>query len=87
MNNNFPKYSAYKPSGAEWLGEIPEHWEVTRIKHLFIEINERSNNGDEDLLSVSQYTGVTKKSDKVEDGDLLTTASTLEGYKKVIVVR
>lgn len=23
-----------KPSGVEWLGEVPEHWEVTRIKHI-----------------------------------------------------
>ncbi len=77
------KYPAYKPSGVEWLGEIPEHWEIARIKNLFREINERSQKGDEELLSVSQYTGVTKKSDKLDEGDLLTNASTLEGYKKV----
>ncbi|MCC5938162.1 MAG: restriction endonuclease subunit S [Lunatimonas sp.] len=77
------KYPAYKDSGVEWLGEIPEGWELRRFKYLFKEINERSTQGSEDLLSVSQYTGVTKKSDKVEEGDLLTTASTLEGYKKV----
>lgn len=77
------KYPAYKDSGVEWLGEIPEHWEVTRIKNLFKEINERSSSGDEELLSISQYSGVTRKSDKLEEGDLLTTASTLEGYKKV----
>jgi len=29
------KYSSYKDSGVEWLGEIPEGWEVKRIKHLF----------------------------------------------------
>ena len=81
--NKLPKYPAYKPSGVEWLGEIPEHWEIRRIKHLFKEINERSVNGNEELLSVSQYTGVTKKSDKIDDGGILTTASTLEGYKKV----
>ena len=23
-----------KPSGVEWLGEVPEHWEVSKIKHL-----------------------------------------------------
>ena len=23
-----------KPSGVEWLGEVPEHWEIKRIKHL-----------------------------------------------------
>ncbi|MDX2248973.1 MAG: restriction endonuclease subunit S [Bacteroidia bacterium] len=83
--SSFPQYPAYKDSGVEWLGQIPEHWEVRRFKFLFKEINEKSNDGSEELLSVSQYTGVTKKSDKVENGDLLTTASTLEGYKKVYI--
>ncbi|MCD2453083.1 restriction endonuclease subunit S [Methylicorpusculum oleiharenae] len=78
-----PTYEAYKDSGVEWLGEIPDHWIVKRTKYLFTEINERSNNGIEDLLSVSQYTGVTKKSDKIEEGKLLTNAESLEGYKKV----
>ena len=27
-------YPAYKDSGVEWLGEIPVHWEVKRLKHL-----------------------------------------------------
>lgn len=26
------RYEKYKPSGVEWLGEIPEHWEVKRVK-------------------------------------------------------
>jgi type I restriction enzyme S subunit len=26
------RYKKYKPSGIEWIGEIPEHWEVRRIK-------------------------------------------------------
>ena len=26
-------YPAYKDSGVEWLGEIPEHWEVKRLKY------------------------------------------------------
>jgi len=28
------KYNNYKPSGVEWLGEIPEHWEVKKLKFL-----------------------------------------------------
>lgn len=79
----FERYPAYKDSGVDWLGEIPEGWEVKRIKYLFKEINERSENGNEELLSVSQYTGVTKKSNKVSEGELLTNAASLEGYKKV----
>ena len=27
-----PPYPAYKPSGVEWLGDVPEHWEVKRLK-------------------------------------------------------
>lgn len=83
VNATYPKYPAYRDSGVEWLGEIPEGWEIRRFKYLFREINERSKDGQGDLLSVSQYTGVTKKADRVEDGALLSTAATLEGYKQV----
>lgn len=79
----FQKYPAYKDSGVEWLGEIPEGWEVIRIKNLFKEINERSTDGSEDLLSVSQYTGVTNKTERLEEGGMLSNASSLDGYKKV----
>jgi type I restriction enzyme S subunit len=27
-------YPAYKDSGVEWLGKVPEHWEIIRLKHL-----------------------------------------------------
>ena len=30
---SFPRYPAYKDSGVEWLGEVPEHWEVDDLKH------------------------------------------------------
>ncbi|WP_233900845.1 restriction endonuclease subunit S [Tenacibaculum piscium] len=32
--NNIKKYLTYKNSGVEWLGEIPEHWEVKRLKFI-----------------------------------------------------
>ena len=31
---SFPRYPKYKPSGVEWLGEVPEHWEVKRIRYV-----------------------------------------------------
>lgn len=77
------RYESYKESGFDWLGQIPVSWELRRFKYILDEINERSESGQEDLLSVSQYTGVTKKSDKVKDGDMLTNAESLDGYKKV----
>lgn len=27
-------YPAYRPSGVEWLGEVPAHWEVRRLKYV-----------------------------------------------------
>ena len=27
-------YPAYKPSGVEWLGDVPQHWEVRRLRYL-----------------------------------------------------
>ena len=29
---SLPRYPKYKPSGVEWLGDVPEGWEVDRIK-------------------------------------------------------
>ena len=34
----YQPYPDYKDSGVEWLGEIPEHWVVNRIKNI-TEIN------------------------------------------------
>ena len=30
----FKRYPEYKDSGVEWLGEIPGHWEVSRLKFI-----------------------------------------------------
>lgn len=53
-----------KETGISWIGTIPSHWEVKRAKYIFREIDERSANGDEELLSVSHMTGVTPRSEK-----------------------
>jgi type I restriction enzyme S subunit len=31
---SFPRYPKYKDSGVEWLGEVPEHWALPRIKTI-----------------------------------------------------
>jgi type I restriction enzyme S subunit len=31
---SFPRYPAYKDSGVEWLGEVPEHWTMAPLKTL-----------------------------------------------------
>lgn len=74
-------YPKYKYSGVEWLGDVPEGWEVKRFKGMLKEREERSKDGAETLLSVSAYTGVTPRSEVVDDGDYLSRAESLEGYK------
>jgi type I restriction enzyme S subunit len=53
-----------KPSGVDWLGDIPAHWEVKRAKVAYREIDQRSTSGEEESLSVSHLTGVTPRSQK-----------------------
>lgn len=71
-----------KNSGVEWIGEIPDEWELKRGKELFFEINDRCKNPENyPLLSVSEYYGVAPKSEKIDEGDFITHAETLDGYK------
>ena len=38
-------YSAYKPSGVEWLGDVPAHWEVAAVKrHFYIQLGKMLQN-------------------------------------------
>lgn len=47
-----------KDSGIEWIGEIPQAWDVRKGKYLFAQRNERSNNVKLQLLSPTQNYGV-----------------------------
>ncbi len=77
-------YPIMKDSNVPWLGEIPKHWEVRRLKYLLRERDSRSSSGKEQLLRVSQYTGVTQRtrSDGLDEPD--TRAESLVGYKSVV---
>ena len=67
-----------KPSGLDWLGDIPKQWEVKRTKRVFRERDDRSETGEEEMLTVSHLTGVTKRSEK--DVNMFEAESN-EGYK------
>jgi type I restriction enzyme S subunit len=65
-------------SGVSWLGEIPVHWQTERARWLFRERDERSETGEEELLTVSHLTGVTPRAEKDVN---MFEAETTEGYK------
>ena len=56
------RYSAYKPSGIQWLPEVPAHWEVLRFGSLF-KRKPAINKPEEELLSVFLDRGVIKASE------------------------
>ena len=61
MKTRHPKpYLKYKPSGVEWLGDVPSHWDLRRTKSL---LKERSQKGfpNEPLLAATQTKGVVRK--------------------------
>lgn len=67
-----------RDSGFPWLGQVPKHWRVERSKWLFKERDERIDNDDGEMLTVSHITGVTKRSEKDVN---MFEAETTEGYK------
>lgn len=69
------QYSSYKDSGFEWIGKIPSHWGLLKSKFLWRESFDTSATGMEDLLSVSQYDGVTPANG--------SRSESLVGYKVV----
>jgi len=78
------KDSIIENTKSNWLVDYPSHWNLRRIKNIFSEINDRSEDGNEELLSVSHYTGVTLKRESLEnEDDNITNAESLAGYKKV----
>ena len=54
-------------SGVEWIGEIPSSWNTIRVKQLLRERKERSVDGKEEPLSMSQKVGLvpTKTLDSI----------------------
>lgn len=72
---------ALKDSGIEWIGFIPTHWDIKRLKSIFCECKTVTTTGDEDLLSVSEYYGVARRRDKMDDGEYESRAESLIGYR------
>lgn len=81
VTRGLDKTVAMKDSGVEWIGDVPAHWEVKRVKEVFVESKSKSTTGDETLLSVSEYTGVTQKKGNGGEDDFLSNAESLVGYK------
>jgi len=92
----FPKYAAYKDSGVEWLGEIPEDWEIyPGLKFLFENKSKNTGMKRKTVLSLSfgnirikgedELTGLVPESFEtyqfVNKGDLIFRPTDLQNDK------
>lgn len=59
-----------KDSGVDWIGNIPEHWVLKRLKYILSERNERSKNGEEPLFMMSQKHGLVVRSEYHEKAEV-----------------
>ncbi|WP_273020911.1 restriction endonuclease subunit S [Rheinheimera sp.] len=62
-----------KDSGVDWIGQVPEHWEVKRLKYVLEERNERSKTGEEPLFMVSQAYGLVVRADYHEKAEVASS--------------
>lgn len=74
-------YRAYKDSGVEWLGKVPERWECRRLKTLLQPVDRRSVDGSETLLSLRRDHGVVIYA---EHFSRPPQAASLVGFKLVV---
>lgn len=77
------RYEHYKNSGIEWLGEIPEHWEVKPFCAIF-KIKSVTNHINYELLSVYLDRGVIKFNEAIEKRTNVTSTD-LSKYQLVEV--
>lgn len=86
-----PKYEAYKNSGIEWIGEIPDDWGIKKLSHLFLNIGSGTTpatgnisfyDGNISWLQTGDLTdGVINSTSKTISERALKTHSTLKQYK------
>jgi len=76
--------AAMKPSGIEWLGDVPAHWEVVRMAGVFREAVETGSD-DLPILSVSIHDGVSDKElNETELNRKVTRSDDRTKYKAVL---
>ena len=46
MIENLKAYPKYKDSGVPWLGKVPEHWDIRRIKYAHSPLASATPEGD-----------------------------------------
>jgi len=80
VTRGLDKGVAMKASGVEWIGEVPQHWEVTALTKITTIVSIK-NHPNEELLSVYRDYGVIIKSER--DDNHNKAGADLSNYKLV----
>jgi type I restriction enzyme S subunit len=78
MTADLKPYRSMKPSGVPWLGVVPEHWEIRRVKQYFREKDHRNGGENNELLSLTRANGLIPQS---EASGRPASAADLSRYK------
>jgi type I restriction enzyme, S subunit len=65
---SFPRYPKYKDCGLEWLGKVPEHWEVLPLSSVASERHEPNLGMVEDNLLSLSYGRIVRKNLAANEG-------------------
>ena len=57
----YPKHDSFKPSGFDWVGDVPSHWDVEKLGSMLTAVSEK-NHPDLPLLSITREQGVCPSS-------------------------
>ncbi len=75
-------YTRFRPTGIPWIPEVPEHWEMRKLRH-FIEIISEKNHPQEPLLSIVRDQGVILRDITSKEENHNAIPDDLSGYKLI----
>lgn len=76
----YPKHNSFKPSGYDWIGDVPAHWDAEKLGSMLTAVSER-NCPDLPLLSITREQGVIKRDIDDQESNHNFIPDDLTGYK------
>ncbi len=90
VTKGLDKNAKLKPSGIEWLGDIPESWEVRKLKYVancFPSNIDKHSKENEETVRLCNYTDVYKNDFITNEMDLMVATAKKEQIKKFTLLK
>jgi type I restriction enzyme S subunit len=76
----YPKHDRFKPSGFDWVGDVPSHWEVEKLGSMLTAVSEK-NRPNLPLLSITREQGIIERDIEDQDSNHNFIPDDLSDYK------